>query len=484
MKVCGIIVLAAVACGPAVAQVQKTPQVPQVPQLPEQDRVLSRQIFKEFIETNSEDSDGSVTAVSQLARKELLRAGFAPEDLILAGPNDRKQNLVVRYHGAPGSQLKPILIICHEDVVEARRSDWSTDPYTFVEKDGYFYGRGTQDMKDADADVVASFIRLKREGYVPNRDIILALTADEEGGKSNGVSWLLKNRPELIQAAFVINPDGEGPTLHDGKATELLVEATEKTYADYRVTATNPGGHSSEPRPDNAIYELMHALLKLEATPFPVELNNVSRSQLEQMAKVSSPETAATIQGILKTPPDPQAIADFSKSPEGNATLRTTCVATLLEGGRAPNALPAVATANVNCRILPGHSQEETRKTLVGIFDNPKLTVEYMADDGTISPTAPARESLPPPPLRADVLDPLKQVTAQMWPGIVIIPSMEIGASDSVYTNMAGLPSYGIGGAAIDDNGNRMHGRDERLGVESYYNSVEFFYLYLKALTK
>jgi acetylornithine deacetylase/succinyl-diaminopimelate desuccinylase-like protein len=477
MKVCGVITLAAVVCGTAVAQVQKAPQ------LPEQDRVLSRQIFKEFIETNSQDSDGSVTAVSLLARKELLKAGFAPEDLILAGPNDRKQNLVVRYRGAPGSKLKPILIICHEDVVEARRADWSTDPYTFVEKDGYFYGRGTQDMKDADADVVSTFVRLKREGYIPNRDIILALTADEEGGKSNGVSWLLKNRPELIQAEFVINPDGEGPTLQDGKATELLVEATEKTYADYRITATNPGGHSSEPRPDNAIYELMHALLKLEATPFPVELNNVSRSELEAMAKVSSPETAATIQGILKTPPDPKAIADFSQVPEGNATLRTTCVATMLEGGRAPNALPAVATANVNCRILPGHSQEETRKTLIGIFDNPKLTVEYMADDRTLNPTAPDRESLPPPPLRADVFDPLKQVTAQMWPGIVIIPSMEIGASDSVYTNMAGLPSYGIGGAAIDDNGNRMHGRDERLGVESYYNSVEFFYLYLKALT-
>ena len=478
MKVCGVIVLAAVVCGTAAAQ---SPTAP--PQLPEQDRALSRQIFKEFIETNSQDSDGSVTAVSQLARKELLKAGFAPEDLILAGSNDRKQNLVVRYHGAPGSNLKPILIICHEDVVEARRADWSTDPYTFVEKDGFFYGRGTQDMKDADADVVASFIRLKREGYVPNRDIILALTADEEGGKSNGVSWLLKNRPGLMRAEFVINPDGGGPTLHDGKATELLVEATEKTYADYRITATNPGGHSSEPRPDNAIYELMHALLKLESTPFPVELNNVSRSELEAMAKVSPPETAATIQGMLKTPPDPQAIADFSKIPEGNATLRTTCVATMLQGGRAPNALPAVATANVNCRILPGHSQEETRKTLVGIFDNPKLTVEYMADDGTLSPTAPDRESLPPPPLRADVFDPLKQVTAKMWPGMVIIPSMEIGASDSVYTNMAGLPSYGIGGAAIEDNGNRMHGRDERLGVESYYNSVEFFYLYLKALT-
>ena len=475
MKVCGVVALAVFVCSSSLAQ---------GPQLPEQDRVLARQIFKEFVETNSEDSDGSVTAVSIAARKQLLKAGFAPSDLILSGPNDRKQNLVVRYHGAPGSKLKPILIIGHVDVVEARRADWSTDPYSFIEKDGFFYGRGTQDMKDGDADVVESFIRLKREGYVPNRDIILALTADEEGGKSNGVSWLLKNRPELMQAAFVINPDGEGPTLQGGKATELLVEATEKTYADYRITATNPGGHSSEPRPDNAIYELMHALLKLEATPFPVELNNISRSELEAMAKVSTPETAATIQGILKTPPDPQAIADFSKSPEGNATLRTTCVATMLEGGRAPNALPAQATANVNCRILPGHSQEETRKTLVSIFDNPKLTVEYMADDGTFSPTAPDRESLPPPPPLPAVFEPLKQVTAQMWPGMVIIPSMVIGASDSVYTMQAGLPSYGIGGAAIDDNGNRMHGRDERLGVESYYNSVEFFYLYLKALTK
>jgi len=452
--------------------------------LPEQDRVLARQIFKEFIETNSEDSDGSVSAVSLLARKELLKAGFAPADLILAGPNDRKQNLVVRYHGAPDSKFKPILIICHEDVVEARRADWTTDPYTLVEKDGFFYGRGTQDMKDADADVVESFIRLKREGYVPDRDITLALTADEEGGKSNGVSWLLKNRPELMHAEFVINPDGEGPTLRDGKAIELDVEATEKTYADYRLTATNPGGHSSEPRPDNAIYELMHALLKLEATPFPVELNNVSRSELEEMEKVSPRATAAAIQGVLKTPPDPAAIAQFSTDPEASATLRTTCVATMLQGGRAPNALPAEATANVNCRILPGHSQEDTRKTLVSIFDDPKLTVEYMADDGTVSPTAPDRESLPPPPLLPAVFDPLKQVTAEMWPGMVIIPSMVIGASDSIYTMQAGLPSYGIGGAAIEYNGNRMHGRDERLGVEPYYNSVEFFYLYLKALTK
>jgi acetylornithine deacetylase/succinyl-diaminopimelate desuccinylase-like protein len=475
MKLCVVAVFAVAMCSMSIAQ---------GPQLPEQDRVLARQIFKEFVETNSQDSNGSVTAVSVAARNELLKAGFAPDDLILAGPNDRKQNLVVRYHGTPGSKLKPILIICHEDVVEARRADWTTDPYTLVEKDGYFYGRGTQDMKDADADVVESFIRLKREGYVPDRDITLALTADEEGGKSNGVSWMLKNRPELMQAAFVINPDGEGPVLHNGKATELDVEATEKTYADYRITATNRGGHSSEPRPDNAIYELMHALLKLEASPFPVELNNVTRAQLEESAKVSTPQRAADIRGILQTPPDPAAIADFSKNPEDNATLRTTCVATMLQGGRAPNALPAEATANVNCRILPGHSQEETRKTLIGIFDDPKLTVEYMADDGTITPTAPDRESLPPPPLRADVFGPLHQVDAELWPGMLIIPSMSVGASDSIYTMQAGLPSYGIGGAGIEFNDNRMHGRDERLAVDSYYKSVEFFYLYLKALTK
>ena len=475
MKICMVGVLAVTLCGTSFAQ---------GPQLPEQDRVLARQIFKEFIETNSQDSNGSVTAVSVAARNELLKAGFAPADLILAGPNDRKQNLVVRYHGVPGSKLKPILIIGHEDVVEARRSDWTTDPYTLVEKGGYFYGRGTQDMKDGDADVVESFIRLKREGYVPDRDITLALTADEEGGKSNGVSWLVKNRPELMQAAFVINPDGEGPTLRDGKATELDVEATQKTYADFHIVATNRGGHSSEPRPDNAIYELMHALLKLEASPFPVELNDVTRAQLEASEKVSTPQRAADIRGILQTPPDPAAVADFSKDPEDNAILRTTCVATMLKGGHAPNALPGEADANVNCRILPGHSQEDTRKTLIGIFDDPKLTVEYMADDGTLSPTAPNRESQPPPPLLASVFDPLHQVAAELWPGMVVIPSMSVGASDSIYTMQAGIPSYGIGGAAIEYNDNRMHGRDERLSVDSYYKSVEFFYLYLKALTK
>jgi acetylornithine deacetylase/succinyl-diaminopimelate desuccinylase-like protein len=473
MSVRGLVAL--MLCGTAVAQ---------GPHLPEQDRVLARQVFKELIEVNSQDSNGSVTAVAEAMRKELLAHGFAAEDLVLAGPNDRKQNLVVRYRGVVGSTLKPILIIGHIDVVEARRADWTTDPYTFIEKDGYFYGRGTQDMKSGDADVVESFIRMRREGFVPKRDIVFAMTADEEGGKSNGVDWLLKNRPELMVADFVLNPDAGGVELRGGKASEMDVEATEKTYADFRIAATNPGGHSSLPRPDNAIYALMHAIDKLEATPFPIELNAVTRASLAETAKIATPERAKLIRGVLATPMDMRAVAEFVKSPEDNATLRTTCVATMLKGGHAPNALPGAAEANVNCRILPGHSQEEVRLQLVKLFGDPKLTVEYVADDGTVSANAPGRTSPPPPPVREDVFGPLRAVTAEMWPGIPVIPSMSAGASDSIYTMAAGLPSYGIGGVGIDFDDVRAHGRDERVRVEAFYKSVEFYYLYLEALTK
>lgn len=458
--------------------------VAQGPQLPQQDRVLARQIFKELIEINSQDSNGSVTAVSEAMRKELLAHGFAPEDLILAGPNARKQNLVIRYRGKAGSTLKPVLIIGHIDVVEARREDWSMDPYTFVEKDGYFYGRGTQDMKSGDADVVEAFIRMRREGFVPDRNIVFAMTADEEGGKSNGVAWLLKNRPDLMQADFVLNPDAGGVELRDGKADAMDVEATEKTYADFRLTTRNPGGHSSLPRPDNAIYELMHALDKLEATPFPVELNAVTRASLEQLARVATPERAAVIRGVLATPIDQAALAKFVQSPDDNAMLRTTCVATMLQGGHAPNALPDMARANVNCRILPGHSQEQVRQQLIQLFNDPKLTVEYVYDNGDVTPTAPNRESAPPPPVREDVFAPLRAVAAELWPGIPVIPSMSAGASDSIYTTAAGIPSYGVGGVGVDYNDVRAHGRDERVRVEPFYKSVEFYYLYLTRLTR
>ncbi len=452
------------------------------PALPGQDRALARDIFKELIETNTQDSNGSVTAAAAKMRQRLLDAGFPAEDVVLAGPNDRKQNLVARYRGKAGSTLKPILTICHLDVVEARRADWTTDPYQFVEKDGFFYGRGTQDIKEEDAALVESFIRMKREGYVPDRDLVIALTADEEGGASNGVSWLLEHRPELMRADFVINPDAGGLELRGGKPTELDVEATEKLYADFEVTATNPGGHSSQPRPDNAIYELMHALEKLESSPFPVELNAVTRAELEAKAKIASPERGAVIRGVLAS--DAKAIAEFETDPTDNATLRTTCVATMVNAGHARNALPAMAKANVNCRILPGHSQEEIRQKLIAIFGDPKLTVSYVSDAGETMGLGSAKKSMEPPPVREDVFGPLRTVTEEMWPGVPVVPVMSTGASDSIFTAAAGLPSYGISGMGVDFNDDRAHGRDERIRVEAFFQGVEFRYLYMKALTK
>lgn len=452
--------------------------------LPEQDRVLSRAIFKQLIETNTQDSNGSVTAAAAAMRQQLLDAGFPAEDVVLAGPNARKQNLVARYRGRPGSTLKPILTICHLDVVEARRADWTTDPYTLVEKDGYFYGRGTQDIKEEDAALVESFIRMRREGYVPDRDLVIALTADEEGGASNGVEWLLKNRPDLMQADFVINPDAGGLDLRDGKPAELDVEATEKLYADYQVMATNRGGHSSQPRPDNAIYELMHGLLRLEASPFPVELNSVTRAELEAKAKIADPQKAALIRAVLATPTNARAVAKLSEDPTDNATLRTTCVATMLKGGHAPNALPGLAQANVNCRILPGHSQEEIRQRLIQIFDDPKLTVSYVDSAGNVIGPGSDKKSMQPPPVREDVFGPLHAVMQEMWPGVPVIPIMSTGASDSIYTMAAGIPSYGISGMGVDFDDDRAHGRDERIRVEAFYQGVEFRYLYMKALTQ
>lgn len=454
------------------------------PALPEQDRALARDIFKQLIETNTQDSDGSVTAAAEKMRQRLLDAGFPAEDLVLAGPNDRKQNLVARYRGRPGSTLKPIVTICHLDVVEARKADWTTDPYQFVEKDGYFYGRGTQDIKEEDAALVATFIRMKREGYVPNRDLVIALTADEEGGASNGVAWLLEHRPDLMRADFAINPDAGGLELRGGKPSEFDVEATEKLYADFEVTASNPGGHSSQPRPDNAIYELVHALAKLEASPFPVELNAVTRAELEEKAKLADPHRAELIPRVLANPPDPAAVAEFSKDPTDNSTIRTTCVATMVNAGHARNALPGMAKANVNCRILPGHSQEEIRQQLVKIFEDPKLTVSYVNDAGEVLGLGSAKKSMEPPPAREDVYGPLRRVVHEMWAGLPVVPTMSTGASDSIITMGAGIPSYGISGMGVDFDDDRAHGRDERIRTDAFYQGVEFRYLYMKALTK
>src|SRR5271157_4541140 len=338
-------------------------------------RQLSRDIFRELIEINTTDSVGSTTRAAEAMAKRLKEAGFPAADIQVLGPNDRKGNLVARLRGR-GSK-KPVLIIGHLDVVEARREDWTTNPFQFVEKDGYFYGRGTQDVKDNDAILVTTFIRFLREGYRPDRDLILALTADEEGGKSNGVDWLLKNHRDLIDAAFALNVDSGGLTTMKGKPVNVDLGASEKQYADFELTALNPGGHSSLPTPDNAIYHIADALSRLEHAPFPMELNDVTRAYFERRAPLEDERIKADMNAILRTPPDSGAVARLSQDPRYNSMLRTTCVATRLNAGHANNALPQTAQAIVNCRILPGHSPEETRQALIRVFDDPKVAVRY-----------------------------------------------------------------------------------------------------------
>jgi acetylornithine deacetylase/succinyl-diaminopimelate desuccinylase-like protein len=465
MRIAGLLLLCGLLCGAA---------------LDDATRQLSRDIFRELIEINTTDSVGSTTRAAEAMAKRLKDAGFPAADVQVLGPNDRKGNMVARLRGAGAN--RPVLIIGHLDVVEARREDWTTDPFQFVEKDGYFYGRGSQDMKSNDAVLVTTFIRFLRESYRPDRDLILALTADEEGGASNGVDWLLKNHRDLVDAAFVLNADSGGLTTRNSKPVNVDLEATEKQYADFELTALNPGGHSSLPTPDNAIYHIADALSRLERAPFPFELNPVTRTYFERRAPLEDAQTRADMNAILRTPPDSAAAARLSKDPRYNAMLRTTCVATRLTAGHANNALPQTAQANVNCRILPGHSAEETGQTLIRVFDDPKVAVRYVGAIGAAD-KAPDSKGFPTVLPPAEVLRPLERVAAEMWPGAPVIPEMETGASDSVHTMAAGIPSYGIGGLGIDQDDIRAHGKDERLRVASYFEGVEFYYRFLKAMT-
>ncbi len=366
-------------------------------QIDDATRQLSHDIFKQLIEINTTDSVGNVTTAAEAMAQRFRDAGFPASDMQILGPNDRKKNLVVRLHGS--GKHKPVLLIGHLDVVEARREDWTTDPFQFVEKDGYYYGRGTQDMKDGDAIMATTLIRFKKEGFVPDRDIILALTADEEGGTSNGVDWLIKNHRELIDAEFVLNHDGGGILSEQGKPQFMTVDASEKLYSDYQLTVTNPGGHSSLPKPDNAIYHLADGLARLEHYQFPFELTNITRAYYERMAKISTGERAADMRAILKNPPDMDAVARLSKDPIDNSIMHTTCVATRLNAGHANNALPQMAQANVNCRIIPGHAPEEIRQELEKVVADPKISVKDMGAIGGVN----NRRSYPPPPLRPDV---------------------------------------------------------------------------------
>jgi acetylornithine deacetylase/succinyl-diaminopimelate desuccinylase-like protein len=447
-----------------------------------EDRAQAREIFKQLIEINTTDTPmGSVTAGSVAMQKRFLDAGFPAEDVHLIGPDARKQNLVVRFRAAGPTTQKPVLFLCHVDVVEALPSDWHTDPFQFVEKDGYYYGRGTQDMKDSDAALVATFLRLHKEGYKPRRDLILALTADEEGGKFNGAQWLVQQHRELVDAAWVINPDSGGVELDHGRAVVAAVEATEKVYSDFQITATNPGGHSSRPRPDNAIYELTAALNKLAAYTFPFEMNEVTRTYFTNLAAQETGPTVADMRAILATPPDMDAAARLSAEPSFNSNFRTTCVATRLMAGHANNALAQTAQANLNCRIFPGHSPEEIRQQLIALFADPKLTVKYVSDAYVVSDTAPDRKAMVPPTPIKEVFEPLTRITQSIWPGIPVTPVMENGASDSIYFALAGIPCYGYSAIALERDDDRAHGQDERLPVDSYWKSLDFFYSFLKA---
>ncbi|HEY2467141.1 MAG TPA: M20/M25/M40 family metallo-hydrolase [Terracidiphilus sp.] len=447
------------------------------------DRAEARDIFKQLIEINTTDTaKGSVTAATTAMQKRFLDAGFSHDDVHLLGPDANKQNLVVRIHAGAPTTEKPVLFLCHIDVVEALPSDWHTDPFQFVEKDGYYYGRGTQDMKESDAALVWAFLKLHRENYKPKRDLILALTADEEGGKFNGASWLVQNHRDLVDAAFVINPDAGGIELDHGRALVADVEATEKVYADYEVTARNPGGHSSRPRPDNAIYELTAALNKLAAYSFPFELNEVTRTYFQNLSKQETGQTAQDIKAILATPPDLGAAGRLSAEPDFNSNFRTTCVATMLQAGHARNALAQTAQANVNCRIFPGHSPEEIRQQLISVFSDSKLNVNYVSDAGAVSDTAPERKPIVPPPPIKEVFGPLARITNQIWPGVPVTPVMENGASDSIYFAQAGIPCYGYSAIALERDDDRAHGQDERLPVDSYWKSLDFFYAFSKAL--
>jgi acetylornithine deacetylase/succinyl-diaminopimelate desuccinylase-like protein len=457
------------------------PMQAQQPSPDEATRKLALDIFKQLIEINTTDSVGSVTAAAEVMAQRFRDAGFPESDIQVLGPNDRKKNVVVRLHGS--GKHKPVLLIGHLDVVEARREDWTTDPFKFVEKDGYFYGRGTSDMKDGDAIMSATLIRMKKEGYVPDRDIILAMTADEEGGASNGVNWLVKNHRELIDAEFVLNHDGGGVLADHGKAVMMEVDAAEKLYGDFVLTATNPGGHSSLPRPENAIYELTDALTRIQHFQFPFELNNITRAYYERQVKISPPQRAADLEAILKTPPDMEAVARLSKDAMDNSKMHTTCVATRLSGGHANNALPQIAQANVNCRIEPGHSLEEIRLKLEEVVAEPKVKVQFRENTGELMDHGSNRHSYPPPAPRKDVFDPLEKVVAQMWPGIPVIPDMSTGASDGVYTNAVGMPTYCVSGEEYDRDDVRAHGKDERIGVTAFARGVDFYYLFLKGVT-
>jgi acetylornithine deacetylase/succinyl-diaminopimelate desuccinylase-like protein len=437
---------------------------------PERWQQLARALFEELIEINTTNSTGDNTAAAEAMRTHLLAAGFPEADVVVIEPAPRKGNLVARLRGRD-TGAKPILLLAHIDVVEANPEDWTLPPFELIERDGTFYGRGTADDKDEAAIYVANLIRMKTEGFVPDRDIIVALTADEEGGPNNGVQWLLENRRDLVDAEYALNEGGGGILDESGKRVSNTVQAAEKKYQNFALEVTNPGGHSSRPRPDNSINELAQALVRIGAYHFPIRLNEVTRAHLRAAADISEPATAAAMRRLLENESDADASATLSRDTRLNAMLRTTCVATLLEGGHAPNALPQRARANVNCRILPDADPDSVRATLVRVANVPTLSI-----------TADGRATnSPPSPLTPELFAAIDRVTRDMWPGVPVVPTMSTGATDGLYFRNAGIPVYGVSGLFYGET--YSHGMNERIPVESFYEGQEFLYRLVRALT-
>jgi acetylornithine deacetylase/succinyl-diaminopimelate desuccinylase-like protein len=427
----------------------------------------ARAIFKQLIEINTSYKDGSTSPAAHAVAQRFLDAGFPAADVHVLGPaGDKDSNVVVRMPGTSRT-LKPILLIAHLDVVEALRTDWSVDPYKLTERDGFFYGRGTSDIKDGDASLVETLLRLKREHVVPERTLIVALTAGEEGGGGyNGISWLIENHRDLIDAEFCINPDGGDPLIKNGKRIVRPVQTSEKLYQSYHLTVTNKGGHSSMPTPDNAIARLAEGIVRVSRFQFPVHLNETTRAYFDRSAPLQVGQIAADMHAIAMSERDSAAAARLSVSPFYNAQLRTTCVPTMLDGGHAPNALPQTARVLVNCRILPGETPAEVRAVLVRVVGDDSVVVTPVEDGkpGTASPLVPA------------VMTPVEKVTQRLWPGVPVIPQMETGATDGWRLRDAGIPTYGLSGVFLDVDDVRAHGRDERIMVNSFDDGMEYMY--------
>jgi acetylornithine deacetylase/succinyl-diaminopimelate desuccinylase-like protein len=439
--------------------------------VPASENTLAHDLLKQMVGTDTTTDHGTTGLVNQLAQR-FLAAGFPRADVQVIGSDPKRMNLVVRLRGR--NERPPILLLGHLDVVPVDRASWHTDPFQLTERDGYFYGRGTMDIKGADAGLIATLLRLHQEHFVPRGDYVLALTAGEEDGVANGIQWLLANRPDLIRSQYSLNVDGGGPEIRNGRVEIVAVETAEKAYASYTLTAHGPGGHSSIPEGNNPIYRLAAGLQRLSALQFPLATNSATRAYYAQLATLYTGQTAADMRAVAHDPSDPSALRRLAAStPYNNAHLRTTCVPTLLAGGDTENALPQVARATVNCRIMPGVPPAQVRAHIAQALGDPAIAV---------APVAPA-PTAPPSPIDQTLFAQIGHVAKQVWGHAMPVSAyMSAGASDSVFLRAAGMPSYVFNGIAYDVNDDRSHAPNERILVRSFDESMEFDYLLLKAL--